>query len=83
MSAFVLKLIALFSMLLDHTLKVLPAQTFLTDVFGMSLDSSFGCFVLSRPWGGWPFPFSPFSLPRAAAIPTAPGGMWAGSCCSG
>lgn len=62
MSAFVLKLIALFSMLLDHTLKVLPAQTFLTDVFGMSLDSSFWLLRFVTPLGRLAFPIFAFFI---------------------
>lgn len=60
MSGFVLKLIALFSMLLDHTLKVLPCQTILMETFGMSQSGSYWLLTWINPLGRLAFPIFAF-----------------------
>lgn len=60
MSGFVLKLIALFSMLLDHTLKVLPCQTILMETFGMSQSGSYWLLTWISPLGRLAFPIFAF-----------------------
>lgn len=62
MSGFVLKLIAIFSMLLDHTLKTLPSQPILMDVFGMSQESSYYLLHILQPFGRLAFPIFAFFI---------------------
>lgn len=62
MTAFLLKLIAVFSMLLDHTLKILPAQTILTETFGMSAQSSRWLLMAAAPLGRLAFPIFAFFI---------------------
>lgn len=82
MTGFALKLIAICSMLLDHTMKVLPFQTLLMDWFHMSIKDSYLLYQILEPFGRLAFPIFAFSSPRAAAIPAAPKNTWAGCCCS-
>lgn len=60
MSGFVLKLIALFSMLLDHTLKVLPCDTFLINAFGMAPETAYQLLGFISPLGRLAFPIFAF-----------------------
>jgi len=62
MTGFLLKLIAVFSMLLDHTLKVLPCQAILMDVFGMSMKSSAMLLGAVAPLGRLAFPLFAFFI---------------------
>lgn len=62
MTGFLLKLIAIFSMLLDHTLKILPAQTILMGTFGMSADSSARLLGVIMPLGRLAFPIFAFFI---------------------
>lgn len=62
MTGFLLKLIAVFSMLLDHTLKVLPCQQILMDTFGMSMENSFWLMGIISPLGRLAFPIFAFFI---------------------
>lgn len=73
MSAFVLKLIALFSMLLDHVLKVLPVQNILTGVFGMSLEGSYLLLEIVTPLGRLAFPIFAFFIAEGCRHTHSPG----------
>ncbi len=62
MTGFAFKLIAIFSMLLDHTLQALPCQTILMDVFGMSAQSSVLLLRIVTPFGRLAFPIFAFFI---------------------
>lgn len=62
MSAFVLKLIALLSMLLDHALKVLPCDSLLIKGFGLSRDAAIFVIRCISPLGRLAFPIFAFFI---------------------
>ncbi len=62
MTGFVLKLIAICSMLLDHTMKILPMQTIFVNAFGLSADSSRFLVMAILPLGRIAFPIFAFFI---------------------
>lgn len=72
MSGFALKLIAIFSMLLDHTLKVLPCQTILMETFGMSDESSAAVLLVLQPLGRLAFPIFAYFISEGCLHTSSP-----------
>lgn len=72
MSSFVLKLIAIFSMLLDHTLKILPSQLFLMEYFGMSIDASYSLLHILEPFRRLAFPIFAFLIAEGCRHTSSP-----------